>query len=62
MKLRVFYPWERTPVGGYFFVPTLTPERTREEGLRVALYVNCRGRGTPGVLHKRFGVLFQRTH
>jgi len=59
-KIRVHYPWNKTPLHGGFFVPTLNLELTREEGLRAAVFYKMKGKATFVVKDKRLGVLFTR--
>ena len=59
--LKLTYPWENTPKGCGFFVPSLEPDKTREE-----LRVKARGHkgnfnATTGILHGMLGVLVIRT-
>ena len=56
------YPWEKTPKGYGFFVPTLQPEELKI----AALLDNQRYRAgnfkaTPGVFNGLLGVLFVRS-
>lgn len=55
------YPWDRLPVSGCFFVPTLRAKEVAEEGLRQAVkYRYRRVKATPGVHRGLYGVMFQR--
>jgi hypothetical protein len=56
----VHYPWNETPIGGGFFVPTLTPDKTKTDGLRAAIYNNCRGVALTGIKNGMLGVYFKR--
>lgn len=57
-KIRVHYPWEKTPAGGGFFVPTLQLKQVREDGLRAAVHHKVRGKAQFGVKDGRLGVWF----
>ena len=46
--MRVNFPWDKTPIGGWFFVPTLTPEETRAAGLQAAIHYRIFGIETKG--------------
>lgn len=59
-KIKVHYPWNKTPVGGGFFVPTLALDQTREDGLRAAVFYKMKGRAEYVVKDKRLGVWFTR--
>jgi hypothetical protein len=60
-KLILRFPWRDTPIGGSFFVPTLTPKDVIGAGLRASI-----GTGTvpdtpqTGMQDGKFGVLFRR--
>lgn len=58
--MKTKYPWLETPVGGWFFVPTLTPAKTREEGLLAALHHRIEGEAKVGAYRGQYGVLFTR--
>lgn len=59
--MKVNYPWSKTPPGGWFFVPTLTPEKTRAEGLQAAiLHRIFRAEVKVGAYKGQYGVLFIR--
>jgi len=60
-RIRVHYPWAKTPRGGAFFVPTLELERVKEDGLRAAVYHKIKARTQFGVVDGRLGVLFIRS-
>lgn len=59
-KIRVHFPWTKTPVKGVFFVPTLNLELTREHGLRAATHHKVQARAEYGVVGGKLGVLFTR--
>ena len=59
-KIKVHYPWNKTPVGGGFFVPTLNLEQTREDGLRAAVFYKMKGKSVFIVKDTRLGVWFTR--
>jgi hypothetical protein len=56
----VHYPWEVTPVKGGFFVPTLTLDKTRVDGLKSATYNRMKGRAEYVVKDGKLGVWFTR--
>lgn len=60
--MKIQYPWRETPVGGWFFVPSLKPEETRTEGLLAAMHLRMEGSGDVGVLDGRLGVVFRRLY
>lgn len=60
MSLRVHYPWDKTPEGGSFFVPTLAPHKTKEAGLKAALHHRVLAKATFGMKDGKHGVLFTR--
>jgi hypothetical protein len=58
-NLIIRYPWSQLSRGQGFFVPSLDPEKTKEEGLRAAVYVRrFDAKARVGVLNGRLGVLF----
>lgn len=59
-KIRIHYPWNKTPVKGGFFVPTLALEQVREDGLRAAVFYKMTGKATFVVKDGRLGVWFTR--
>ena len=59
-KIRIYYPWNETPVWGSFFVPTLDVYATKETGLKVALHLRIKGKATFGLYNGKHGVLFTR--
>ena len=59
-KIRVHYPWNKTPVKGGFFVPSLNLEQTKEDGLRAAVFNKMKAKVTFVVHNGRLGVLFTR--
>jgi hypothetical protein len=61
-RIRVHYPWAKTPVKGGFFVPTLELERVKEDGLRAAVFHKMKAKAQFGVVDGRLGVLFIRLH
>lgn len=61
MRPKIHYPWAKTPVGGGFFVPSLTLLETKADGLRAALHHNQRGTCAFGIRGGMVGVLFTRT-
>ena len=56
------YPWGKIKMGEGFFVPSLNPERTKQEGRKAAFRYNPRMRieDRVGVKDGLFGVLFIR--
>ena len=54
------YPWDKTPAGGGFFVPTLNLKQTKEDGLRAAVFHKVKGKAQFGVKEGRLGVWFSR--
>lgn len=54
------YPWNKTPDGGYFFVPAVNAERVRKEGLIAAMRFGIHAKAQIGIYGKYYGVLFQR--
>lgn len=60
MSLRAHYPWDKVPVGGSFFVPTLAPFKTKEAGLKAALHHRVLAKATFGLKDGKHGVLFTR--
>ena len=59
-KIRIHYPWQKTPLRGGFFVPTLRLEETKEDGLRAAVFYKLRGKAEFVVKDGRLGVWFTR--
>lgn len=59
-SFRVHYPWQKTPVGGGFFVPSLNLELVRENGLRAAVHHKIKAKAQYGIVGGRIGVLFTR--
>ena len=59
-KVKVHYPWTKTPVKGVFFIPTLRLEETKKEGLSAALHYNIKAKAEAGVVNGKLGVLFTR--
>jgi hypothetical protein len=59
-KIKVHYPWDKTPVKGAFFVPTLKLEETKQEGLKAALHYGFIGKSEFGTVAGKLGVLFTR--
>jgi hypothetical protein len=60
MQKKIRYPWKKTSVGSGFFVPTLDPEKTIEEGLRAAVRYRIRPIATYGIKDGLIGVWFFR--
>ena len=56
------YPWSKIKAGEGFFVPSLNPDRTKQEGRKAAFQYNPRMRiaDRVGVRDGLFGVLFIR--
>ena len=54
------FPWSNVKPGGSFFIASLTPVKTREEGLKDALRSRVWAKGKVGLLHGLHGVLFTR--
>jgi len=54
------YPWTELPDGSAFFVPTLTPDKTRYEGLVAAMRCGVRGEAQVGIYDRKYGVLFRK--
>jgi hypothetical protein len=54
------YPWESTPKGGSFFVPTLEPEKDRVRLLIDSQRYRVKYKATCGVMHGMLGVLLTR--
>jgi hypothetical protein len=59
-KIKVYFPWAETPIGGSFFIPTIAPFKTKEAGLIEALRLHMKAKATFGLLNGRHGVLFTR--
>jgi hypothetical protein len=59
-KIKVHYPWDKTPAGGGFFVPTLNLKQTKEDGLRAAVFHKVKGKAQFGVKEGCLGVWFSR--
>jgi len=60
MRPRVHFPWLKTPPKGGFFVPTLQLEKTREAGLKAALYYKVPAKAYFGIRDGKIGVMFIR--
>jgi hypothetical protein len=58
--LKVMYPWEKTPYGHSFFVPSLNPEATRREGLQEGIRLRVFGKAAPCIWNGQLGVMFTR--
>lgn len=58
---KIHYPWQETPKGGGFFVPTLDVERTLEHAAFSALHFRRGFKSTVGVKGGMYGVLIVRT-
>lgn len=58
--IKIHYPWEKTPPGGSFFVPTLDPFGTKEEGIKAALVLRVKAKASFGLMDGKHGVLFTR--
>jgi hypothetical protein len=56
--LKIYFPWVEAPAGSFFFVPSVAPAKTREQGLKVALYHGIKATATIGTLNGLHGVLF----
>jgi hypothetical protein len=59
-KIRIHYPWQKTPIRGGFFVPTLKLDEIKEDGLRAAVFFKLRGKAEFVVKDGRLGVWFTR--
>ncbi len=59
-KIRIHYPWQKTPLHGGFFVPTLKLDEIKEDGLRAAVFLKLRGKAEFVVKDGRLGVWFTR--
>jgi len=59
-KIRIHYPWQKTPLHGGFFVPTLKLDEIKEDGLRAAVFFKLRGKAEFVVKDGRLGVWFTR--
>ena len=59
-KIRIHYPWQKTPLHGGFFVPTLKLDEIKEDGLRAAVFYKLRGKAEFVVKDGRLGVWFTR--
>lgn len=59
--LKVSYPWEKTPHGGSFFVPSLDPVATRREGLQEGIRVRILGKAVTCIWNGQLGVMFTRS-
>ena len=60
MQKKIRYPWKKTSVERGFFVPTLNPEKTIEEGLRASVRYRIRPIATYGIKDGLIGVWFFR--
>jgi len=59
-KIRIHYPWQKTPLHGGFFVPTLKLDEIKEDGLRAAVFLKLRGKAEFVEKDGRLGVWFTR--
>ena len=55
------YPWEKTPKGYGFFIPTLEPEKLRVTALLDVQRYRVRYKAHIGVFNGMLGVLFVRS-
>ena len=59
--LKIQYPWAELPVGGAFFVPTLTPAPVIQKGLQASIGTGIiPDKPCVVVQEGKFGVLFRR--
>ena len=58
--IKIHYPWEKTPVKGGFFVPTLQLEVVRLDGIKAAINCRVKAKAEPCVKDGMLGVWFTR--
>lgn len=57
---KIRFPWTETPVGGGFFIPTLTPDRLEREAKEAAARLKIRGRCYEGIFEGKYGLICER--
>jgi hypothetical protein len=60
MPTKIQYPWKKTSIGRGFFVPTLSPDKIKEDGLKAAVRYRIRPIATYGIKDGLIGVWFLR--
>lgn len=59
-KLRIYYPWADIKKDECFFVPAVSTNKIKQEGLTAALHLRIRASAEFGLLGGKHGVLFTR--
>lgn len=60
MLMKIQYPWKKISIGRGFFVPTLSPDKVVEDGLKAAVRYRIRPIATYGIKDGLIGVWFLR--